>query len=47
VKPSSPTAGPEEVTSEADKYGREGWELAAADGTIWCFKRPVDPVRLP
>jgi hypothetical protein len=44
VKP----GGPEGITtSEADDYGREGWELAAADGAVWCFKRPVDPpVRL-
>jgi hypothetical protein len=38
----------EDITSEANKYGQEGWELAAADGTVWCFKRPVDPpVRVP
>jgi len=38
----------DDVTLEANKYGREGWELAAADGTVWCFKRPIDPpVRLP
>ena len=40
--------GLEEVASTANNYGREGWEMAAADGTIWCFKRPMDPpVRVP
>jgi hypothetical protein len=34
-------AGPEDVAAKANLYGREGWGLAASDGTLWCFKRPV------
>ena len=44
MKPYSSTGGPESMTSEANKYGRDGWELAATDGATWCFKRPVDPI---
>jgi hypothetical protein len=41
MKPYNATGGSADVTSEANKYGAEGWELAASDGTIWCFKRPI------
>jgi hypothetical protein len=39
------------VTQQANQFGQQGWELAAAAGgpntwnglpsTIWCFKRPL------
>jgi hypothetical protein len=41
MKPARVTGGPEEVAVEANKYGHDGWELAASDGTNWCFKRPI------
>jgi hypothetical protein len=36
-----PGDGPEDVASKANMYGRDGWELAASDGAVWCFKRAV------
>jgi hypothetical protein len=31
----------ETVREDFNKLGREGWELAAADSTRFCFKRPL------
>ena len=25
----------------ANKYGVQGWEMSAAVGSLWCFKRPL------
>lgn len=47
MKPNNATGGPADITSEANKYGSEGWELAASDGTVWCFKRPVGTGNTP
>jgi hypothetical protein len=36
--------GPGDVSTEANKYGQQGWELATGggdNGSIWCFKRPL------
>jgi hypothetical protein len=37
--------GADDVTSNANKFGAQGWEMAAYGGVggadIWCFKRPV------
>jgi hypothetical protein len=34
-------AGGDGFVKEANAIGAEGWEMVAAQGTLWCFKRPV------
>lgn len=31
----------EEMDSDSDKVGAQGWEMAAATGAVICFKRPL------
>jgi hypothetical protein len=31
----------DDITNMANQFGAEGWELTAAWGRIWCFKRPA------
>jgi hypothetical protein len=41
MKPASAAGAAADLASEANRYGADGWELAASDGGVWCFKRPV------
>jgi hypothetical protein len=34
-------SGTETMQEDFNKLGREGWELAAAEGARFCFKRPL------